>query len=211
MKNNQEYLDELSEIRQMMEKASRFLSLSGLSGVVIGGIALAGAAMACILLGALPAGNQEGILLLTGLASYSEILFYLFLDAVLVLALSLLAGLWFSWRKAKKKNLVMWSPAARNMILSMAFPLVAGGILSLILFFRGDILMVLPLQLIFYGLALVAASRYTFPEIRSLGMAQTALGLLAALFPGLGLLFWAIGFGIGHMAYGIGMYLKYER
>ena len=68
-----------------------------------------------------------------------------------------------------------------------------------------------PATLIFYGLALVNASKFTFEEIRSLGIVQIILGLLASYFIEYGLLFWALGFGIMHIVYGIVMHLKYEK
>jgi len=68
---------------------------------------------------------------------------------------------------------------------------------------------VAPLTLIFYGLALVNASKYTLSEIRSFGIAEIVLGLIAMAFIGYGLLFWAIGFGLLHIIYGIIMHVRY--
>ena len=66
-------------------------------------------------------------------------------------------------------------------------------------------------MLIFYGLALINSSKYTFFEIRYLGIAEIVLGLIASVFVSSGLILWAAGFGLLHIIYGIIMYYKYER
>ena len=71
--------------------------------------------------------------------------------------------------------------------------------------------MVMPGLLVFYGLALLNASKYTLDEIRWLGLTQIGLGLLAMLHPGWGLIYFALGFGLGHIGYGLLMYNRYER
>jgi hypothetical protein len=93
----------------------------------------------------------------------------------------------------------------------MATPLVTGGLLILILISRSYYGIITPATLIFYGLALVSASNFTFADVKYLGLLEIALGLIAACFPGYGLLFWAIGFGVLHIIYGSMMYLKYDR
>jgi hypothetical protein len=67
-----------------------------------------------------------------------------------------------------------------------------------------------PAMLIFYGLALINASPNLFDEIRYLGYSEILIGLLAAAFIGYGLYFWAFGFGVLHIAYGLVMYKKYD-
>ncbi len=65
------------------------------------------------------------------------------------------------------------------------------------------------MTLIFYGLALVNGGKYTFPEIRTLGILQIIIGLLAFQFIGLSLLFWALGFGLVQIIYGLVIQRKY--
>ncbi|HMI66070.1 MAG TPA: hypothetical protein VK517_08550, partial [Cyclobacteriaceae bacterium] len=69
---------------------------------------------------------------------------------------------------------------------------------------------VAPSFLIFYGLALINASPNLYEEIRYLGYSEILLGLLCAVLPNYGLLFWAIGFGLFHILYGAVMYKKYD-
>jgi len=89
-------------------------------------------------------------------------------------------------------------------------PLVVGGIVSLILIYRNQTDLVAAMMLIFYGLALVNVSKFTFNEVHYLGIAEIVLGIAAALFLYHGLLFWTIGFGFCHIVYGIIMYKKYD-
>jgi general stress protein CsbA len=71
--------------------------------------------------------------------------------------------------------------------------------------------LIAPATLVFYGLALVNASKYTIRDVRYLGLCEVALGLVASFMVGYGLVFWAIGFGVLHIFYGLAMYYKYER
>ena len=64
--------------------------------------------------------------------------------------------------------------------------------------------------LIFYGLALLNAGKFTYGEIFYLGILEIITGLIAALLPSQGLIFWIVGFGILHIVYGLVMYRKYE-
>jgi hypothetical protein len=64
---------------------------------------------------------------------------------------------------------------------------------------------------VFYGLALVNASKYTLTDIRYLGITEIILGILNIFFLRRGLYFWALGFGVLHIIYGLVMWWKYER
>jgi len=203
--NNQAYLEDLKMIKEMMSRSTRFISLSGLSGVFAGSFALIGAFLAYKTVYS----NQDYLQFRKAVIT-SETLTTLLVIATGTLVLSLVAGILLSRRKAKKNMVKPWNSQAKRMLINLFIPLFAGGILSLIFLFKGYIGMVAPLTLIFYGLGLVNASKYTLTEIRSLGIAEIILGLLAAHFIGYGLIFWALGFGILHIVYGIIMHLKYK-
>lgn len=128
-----------------------------------------------------------------------------------VLVLALITGIWLTIRKSRKTGQSIWDKTARQLLISLLIPLVAGGTLCLIMMARGQLAIIAPMTLIFYGLALVNGSKYTLNDIHTLGLLEIGLGLLAAIFPGYGLFFWAIGFGVLHIAYGYLMYRKYER
>ena len=119
------------------------------------------------------------------------------------------AGIYFTTRKARKENQKLWDMQTQRLLINLAIPLVTGGILCLMLLLQGYLGFVAPFTLIFYGLALVNASKYTLTEIRSLGIAEVIVGLLASYYIGYGLIFWAIGFGVLHIIYGIIMQTRY--
>jgi len=135
----------------------------------------------------------------------------LFDVALLVLIVSILTGYVLSRNKAKRKGQPIWGQASTALLFNMAVPLIAGGLFCLIHFYRGFYGFISPSCLIFYGLALVGASNFTFKDVRYLGISEIILGLIAACLPGYGLLFWAIGFGLLHIIYGSVMFLKYDR
>ncbi|MFA6249853.1 MAG: hypothetical protein WC615_23165 [Mucilaginibacter sp.] len=210
MKEN-EIQDELTSIRSLMERSSKFISLSGLSGVLAGIYALIGAAL-----------GYKIIYGSGGFFSYREYvmadvnrqpmsLYTLILIALAVLVASIVTGVALTFRKAKKKGQPVWGNTSRQLLFNMAVPLFTGGALMLVLINRGYFGVVASASLIFYGLALVNASIFTFKDVRYLGICDIFLGLLAGLLPGYGLLFWAIGFGVLHIVYGSIMYLKYDR
>jgi hypothetical protein len=198
-------LQDLAEIRSMMERASKFLTLSGLSGIGAGVIALAGAWAAWIMLGSnavatgsLPQQLPAGLTLrLIGLGA-----------SVLILALG--TALLFSSRMASRQGRQLWGPATRLLLGALAVPFVAGGSLSLILLYQGHLWLVPGMLLLFYGIGLFAAGSFTFGEIRYLGIAQALLGLAAVFSPDLGLILWAAGFGVLHIVYGAFLYFRYE-
>jgi hypothetical protein len=193
--------EDIKAIREMMEKSTKFLSLSGLSGVVAGCIATAGAVFAYLYLLRDPS--------LTDYNLMQETLILL-ADAFVVLFFSIGFGIYFSWKKAKKNKQRLFNSVTKHILYSLAVPLIAGGLFSFIFLLRGEIGIVTSATLIFYGLGLVFASRYTFDEIHYLGITEIVLGLLAAVFLHKGVLFWTIGFGLCHIVYGLAMYLKYD-
>lgn len=206
MTEQKEHLQAISDIRSMMERSSRCISLSGLSGVFAGIFALIGAFLAMDKFESATEnyrmiGGEE----LVGLTIY----FFEIAGAVLIS--SLLVGTLLTIRNSKRKGIPVWDSAAKRLLINLAIPLVAGGLFCLVLLYHGVIGLVAPATLIFYGLALINASKYTFNDIRYLGFCEVILGLAGSFFVGYGLIFWAIGFGILHIIYGTVMYFKYER
>ncbi|MFD0752218.1 hypothetical protein ACFQZS_18840 [Mucilaginibacter calamicampi] len=210
MENN-EIQNDLASIRNLMERSSKFISLSGLSGVLAGVYALAGAALAYNLLYS----NNSRIYTIpdgAGFALFNDALVVqLLLIAAAVLVLSIGTGVYLSYKKAKRKGQPLLGRVSRELIFNMSVPLLAGGGLMLILLYRGYFGIIAPASLIFYGLALIGASNFTFTDVKFLGLCEVILGLLAACLPGYGLVFWAFGFGVLHIVYGSVMYFKYDR
>ncbi len=185
----------------MMEESSRFLSLSGLSGILVGIYALIGAFISYQIL------NSE-----TDDGMYeSKIVSQLTIIAVVVLILSLVTIIILTTHKTKKAGKKFWNAGSRLMIINLAVPLVTGGILILAFLSKEYYEIISPSCLVFYGLALVNAAKFTRQEIFYMGIFEISLGILAALFSSYGLVLWAMGFGILHIVYGTLMYFRYEH
>lgn len=208
MKEKQDYIQDIAEMRLMMERSSKFLSLSGWAGIMAGIYALSGAYIAWKFLDFYPAetvysGIKSGTL-------PSDLLKVILLASImLIMALS--TALFLSYRKSIKRGEKIWNATARRLLVNMAIPLIAGGLLILIFISKGLIAFIAPFSLLFYGLALFTAGKFTYDEVKFLGMIQMALGLLSSCFVEYGLLIWAIGFGIVHIIYGVYIHYRYER
>lgn len=208
---NEKYLKDISEIKNMMNRSSRFISLSGLSGVFAGSYALTGAIVAKYLL------ENKGS---TYTNSYNSVAVNnvstaltteLTLVAISVLVLAIGTAVFLTTRKAKKTNQKIWDSTSKRLMINFFMPLLTGGLFCLVLLQYRLIGLIAPSMLIFYGLALIHASKYTFDDLKSLGYANLVIGLIATQFIGYGLYFWAVGFGVFHIIYGIWMYNKYDR
>lgn len=205
MKNN-EAVEAVKEIRVMMEKSSRFLSFSGTSAILIGLYALAGAFVV------------HGIILSAGhvpdgysAPGWTGIVPEIILVALVVFLLSLSTILFFSIRKARKMHYAFFSGPGYRTFLNFFLPLTVGGIFSIALLIEGNVGVIAPSMLLFYGLSLINASKYTYGSIFWLGCGELVVGLICAFFPGNGLLLWSIGFGVLHIVYGIYFYFRIER
>jgi predicted lysophospholipase L1 biosynthesis ABC-type transport system permease subunit len=209
MMENDKAIEALTDIRSMMERSSKFISLSGLTGVFAGIFALAGAAAVYFyseksfgpdfIFGNLQAGQN------------TDVLVFYCVDALLVLTLSVGFGIWLSARKSQKTGQSVLDKTAVRMLVNLAVPLLTGGIFCVALIWHGIIGLVAPAMLIFYGLSLINASKYTIGDTRYLGYMEVVLGLISCFFIGYGLLFWAIGFGVFHIVYGLFMYYSLEK
>jgi len=207
MKEQKDYIQDITEIRSMMERSSKFRLLSGWAGIIAGIIAMSGAYVAYNVFefnpvsvwsqseaNVFPAGLDKVLLLATG-----------------VLILALATAVYFSYRKAMGRGERIWTPLTRRLLVSMMIPLATGGVLVLALLLNGLVGLVAPCTLIFYGLALFGAGNHTLVEVRILGLVEIVLGLAGAYMVEYGLLIWTIGFGIAHIVYGIYIYIRYEK
>ena len=207
-KENAEHLEAIQDIRQMMKKSTRFLSLSGLSGVFAGIFALAGAYVAHLYLNSIYQSTINGNF---WAIDRNEIYFNFILIATSVLILSVVTAYVFSNRKAKKNGQTLFDHTAIRVLINLAIPLVAGGIFCISLLYHDMIAYIAPAMLLFYGLALINASKYTYDDIRYFGICEIVLGLINSFDLGHGLIYWAFGFGVLHIVYGTSMWFKYER
>ncbi|XLS30134.1 hypothetical protein ACJD0Z_04740 [Flavobacteriaceae bacterium M23B6Z8] len=202
------YLEDLSEIRSLMNRSSRFISLSGLSGILAGMYALLGATIAFF--------RIQHYEYMPGVRNvyeqkYVELTVELIIIGIAVAILAITTGIWLTSRKARSKGEKMWDVSSKRLLINFLIPLVTGGIFSILMVANKNVGIIAPCTLIFYGLACVNASKYTLGDIRYLGIANIITGLVATQFIGYGLYFWAIGFGVFHIFYGVLMYMKYDR
>ena len=203
--SEKDYLQDITEIKNIMNKSSRFLSLSGLSGILAGIYALVGAYFARVLL--LTANYDQYSYTL----SETNIEYKIIGIALAVALLSIITGYILTRNKAKKQNVKIWDTTTKRLLFNFLVPLATGGIFGLIILSQGIFLYIAPVTLIFYGLALFSASKYTIGNVKYLGIAEIILGLFALYFIGYGFYFWVIGFGVFHIIYGAIMYFTLER
>ncbi len=203
------YLKDIADIKQMMSRSSRFISLSGLSGILAGIYALLGAAAAWFQLDAYRQGYPDYLTAVAG-GGINSLTRNLFLIAGAVIVASIVTAIILTTRKARKNDEKIWDSVSKRLLLSFAIPLVSGGLFCLAILQRDITGLIAPATLLFYGLALINASKYTLGDIKYLGMANVVTGLIATQFAGYGLYFWALGFGVFHIIYGFIMYNKYD-
>ncbi len=207
-----EHLDQLKEIRTLMERSSKFLSLSGLSGVSAGIIALFAALLVYFKKEKMVhLGTFQNLLESTIADSSIDFKNYVLKVSLFTLLAALLSGLYFTLNKAKKNNQNVWNSLSKALLINLSIPLIAGGLFILGMMNHGLLWLAPSATLVFYGLALINASKYTVRDVFYLGICEIVLGVLSMFLTGFTLLFWALGFGILHILYGTIMYFKYDK
>lgn len=220
----EDQLKAISEMRDLMNKSSRFISMSGLSGVAAGVVGLIGVVLTYLLLGDfflhLPFYLNQIVVttevrrdygIESGTLPLYELIRNLLMIASATLTMALFGAWYFTRRKAKNLGLSMWDDTAKRMTINLLIPLITGGGFALVLLAHGIIGLVPAITLAFYGTALINASKYTLNDIRYLGLIQIILSFIAAIFYEYSLVIWSIGFGVMHIIYGIVLYMKYEN
>jgi hypothetical protein len=216
MTTEKDHLQTLNEIKSLMERSSRFISLSGLSGIFAGSFALIGTAAVFIFYSDFfyPRYYNMGVFLREDLIHGKELVNFLtfsLIDAASILILAVGFAIFFTTRRARKNGQSIWDATSKRLLINTFIPLATGGLFCIALLYHKQIYLIAPTSLVFYGLALLNASKYTLDEIKYLGISEIILGLIALIFVGYSLIFWAFGFGILHIIYGSIMYYKHER
>ncbi len=193
-----ENIDDLSYIRSTMERSTKLLTLSGISGVAAGCVALIGAFFAYEIV-------YEGFSI-TG-----DVLIDMVILSLLVLILAIVLGVYFSLRKARRVGQKLFNGISLGIFKDGGIPLCVGGVFCLILIDNSYYNLLSAAMLIFYGIALIGFGARSYKDIRVLGACEIVLGFLAGFIPQYGLLFWVIGFGVLHIIYGVFMYFKYDH
>jgi len=212
MNNQQDQLDAIHDIKRLMERSSRFSALSGLSGVVVGVFAIIAVLISYSILGISPLESVSylNILAPSGVIN-TELKNLLAINYGITLLASFLTAIWLSKRNAIKKEEKTWDLSAKRMLINFTIPMLAGGCYCLILFTQNHTELIIPATMLFYGLGLLNASKYTVDDIKYLGVLMVVLGLLGSIFIDQALLLWGLGFGVLHIIYGSFMYFKYEK
>ncbi|HYE55462.1 MAG TPA: hypothetical protein VD996_11475 [Chitinophagaceae bacterium] len=208
MKEDQDYIRDIAEMRSLMERSSKFMSLSGLAAILVGIYALAGAGTAYFVLDFNP---QQLIDTNLQAGTITPNLRNVIILAIITLVLGISTAIILSNKQALKRGIRPWNPTTRRLMINMAVPLIIGGLLILVLLSKGFVGLAAPFTLIFYGLAFYNASKYTYEEVRSLGLILAVLGLIGSWFVEYGVMLWALGFGVVHIIYGIYIHYRHER
>ncbi len=207
--------EELASIRNMMEKSSKFSNLSGLSVFFTGLLTLIAASIIYFDIGFSYSDveisysqlvNNEG-----SKENLDQKIKLLMVIASVILIISLVILYLTASSKTKKEGIKLFNPTFQRTIKSLIVPLLSGGAFSFFLIHHQMYGLVAPATLIFYGLGLIAASRNSYEELEILGYLELVLGILASYFMGAGLLFWVIGFGLGHILFGGYLHFKYDK
>lgn len=205
--SDSEYIQQITDIKKIISARTKFNALSGLSGILAGSYALIGAFIAYRIIY-----TSDSVLYhdFSGAYFHPDI-FKLFAVATIVLIASLTTGFYFSYRKAKNRGEALFNNVAIKIIQNLLLFLFTAFMVLVAVYLRGHITLLAPLCLLFYGLALINVSSFISSEIYGLGLCIVITGLVSLFFPGKGLLFWAVGFGIMHIVYGFVMWYRYDR
>ncbi len=196
---NKEALNTLNDIKEMMERSSKFKAISGLSIIIIGILASLVSAYIYFFLGDYhintPAKWRITVII-----------------AIALLVVAFATVFVMSYLKAKRLNLrFAFDTTMRRLLLTFFVPMVAGGLLCIALLTQQHYGLVSSITLIFYGLALINSSNFSYLELRYLGYAELALGLIDCFLVDYAVLAWFLGFGVFHIVFGIIFMLKYGR
>ena len=196
---NKEALNTLNDIKEMMERSSKFKAISGLSIVIVGILASLVSAYIYFFLGDYSINTPTKWRITTYIT-------------VSLLVLAFFIVFIMAYIKAKRHNLRFTLDATmRRLLLNFFIPLGAGGLLCIALLMQHRYGLVSSITLVFYGLALINSSHFSYPALRYLGYAELVLGLIDCFLVDYALLIWFIGFGVLHIVFGIIFMLRYER
>ncbi len=163
-----------------MERASSFTAVPGWGGVAIGVTAL-----------------------IAGAAAYGRPLDIQFSIWLAEAAVALVVGIWAVTAKTKRLSQSVQTKAGRRALLSFMPPLLAGGVLTAVLY-QIHVLGVIPgLWLLLYGAAVVTGGAFSIRIIPVMGLCFMLLGAIALLASQVwGDVFLMMGFGVIHIVFG---------
>jgi len=184
----------LETIRTLMERSQRYEHLSGYSGLVAGGLTLAGCAALAGHWLPIPAGAAFAVVWTT----------------VFVLAFTTNAVL--TANRARRRSEPVWSRQARTVTLAVLPSFVTGVAISVPFWRTGQLQFLPAVWLTLYGCGALATSFFAPRSIAALGTTCLAFGLVGLLvLPGRPLLTMAAGFGLTHIFFGFSVLIAERR
>jgi hypothetical protein len=174
-------MDNLRFIRDTMERAGSFTALSGWGQVVIG---VTGALASWV---ASRQASPEN-----WLATWSS-----------AAVVSVLVGVLTTAMKARTARMAMLSGPGRKFMLSLAPPLVAGGVLTVFLFRAGLVEQLPGMWMLLYGAGIITAGAFSVSAVPVMGLCFMVFGAAALASPvAWGDAWMAAGFGGLHVIFG---------
>lgn len=181
-------MDNLRYIRETMERATAFTAISGWGEVAIGGSAFLASVFAA----------QQ--------SSFRAWLAIWIAEGVISL---LIAG-WSMDRKARAVQMPMMSGPGRKAVFSLLPPILAGALVTIVLFRAGLTSAIPGVWLLLYGTGVVTGGMFSVPVVPIMGFCFMGLGALALFAPSaLADWFMAAGFGGLHVVFGVIIARKY--
>jgi hypothetical protein len=181
-------MDNLKYIRETMERATAFTNISGWGQVAIGVTALAASGIAA---------RQP---------AFKSWLAIWCAEAVFAL---LITG-WSMDRKAHAAKMPLLSGPGRKVAFSLSPPILAGALLTVVLYRAGLVNAIPGLWLLLYGTGVITGGMFSVSVVPIMGICFMALGAAALLVqPGFANWFMAAGFGGLHIVFGVVIARRY--
>ena len=181
-------MDNLRYIRETMERATAFTGISGWGEIAIGVTALAASAIAALQ------------------ATFNAWLAVWIAEGLISL---LIAG-WSMDRKTRAIAMPLGSGPGRKAVFSLTPPMIAGGLLTIVLVQAGLTNAIPGVWLLLYGTGVITGGMYSVKVVPIMGICLMALGALALFSPpAYANWFMAIGFGGLHVVFGAIIVRKY--
>jgi len=123
--------------------------------------------------------------------------------------ISLLIAGWSMDRKARAANMPLVSGPGRKAVFSLSPPMVAGGLLTIVLFRAGLTNAIPGVWLLLYGTGVITGGMFSVPVVPIMGLCFMMLGAVALFVPEFVNWFMAAGFGGLHVVFGVIIARKY--
>jgi len=206
---HQKHLENLSELKSILSKNTRFLSFSGLSGVIAGITALAGEYLFYNLYLATfsSSSNYADVRNLADMKLFYSAL----LIALSIIGISVIVGVILARKKIRMQGSTVNRDLLKNTLIHILVPILVGGAICFVASFTDHFIYIPAFLLIFYGLGLFNGSRFSFDDLKIVGLVFMGLGLITYAYPNLSMWTWGLGFGVGHILYGLRVYFVHDR